>query len=536
MTTAMKTGLAVSAILLAAAAALYWLARQSDPADYARAGDDIRQIRQLATEWSVETARARSDPMGDYDALAAFIPEVARHKNALLATVRDTPAMPERLANDAYAFASALEAKEERIERFKTANSVIRNSVRYLPNAAAGIARSATDPALAGDAIALADGLGRFAASPTDEAKGRLTAILDRLDERRDAMAGDDAGAFANFLSHARILLDRQGPTEQIYRQATSGEVGDLAAELAAGFDAQAAALSRQAELYTYGLWAAGGALVLVWVFVAAVRSRPAPQQQAADPLDGAVADAVAALPAPAAAAANGSAVHHDHADVALSAPEAQAAQAAQKALVAQRILNEVVGSGIARAVRELPVNGADEAAGEVERIAALAERFADASAARDARYDLVDLKDCADAALAAAHAADGATVVTEFGDTPQVFACRDELSLMLEQVVDNAVAAIEEKGLGHDEGEIRIATAGDGGDASITIIDNGVGIAAEDREHMFEPFAGSRDDRPGVGLAITEHIVHKYGGRIAVGSQPGGGTVLRISLPGMSE
>ena len=530
MTTAMKTGLAVSAILLAAAAALYWLARQSDPVDYARAGDDIRQIRQLATEWSVETARARSDPMGDYDALAAFIPEVARHKNALLGTVRDTPAMPERLANDVYAFASALDAKEERIERFKTANSVIRNSVRYLPNAAAGIARSATDQALAGDVTALADGLGRFAASPTDEAKGRLTAILDRLDERRDT-AGDDAGAFANFLSHARILLDRQGPTEQIYRQATSGEVGDLAAELATEFDAQAATLSRQAELYTYGLWAAGGALILVWMFVAAVRSRPAPHQQAADPLNAAVDEAVAALPAPAAAAANGSAVHHhEHAEV------VPVAHAAQKALVAQRILNEVVGSGIARAVRELPVNGAAEAAGEAERIAALAERFADASAARDARYDLVNLKDCADAALAAAHAADGATVVTEFGDTPQIFASRDELCLMLEQVVDNALAAIDEKGLDHDEGEIRITTAGDGDDASITIIDNGVGIAAEDREHMFEPFAGSRADRPGVGLAITEHIVHKYGGRIAVGSQPGGGTVLRISLPGMSE
>ena len=86
------------------------------------------------------------------------------------------------------------------------------------------------------------------------------------------------------------------------------------------------------------------------------------------------------------------------------------------------------------------------------------------------------------------------------------------------------------------DEGEIRIATAGDGNGASVTIIDNGIGLSDEDRERMFEPFVGGREDRPGVGLAITRHIVHKYGGRIAVGSQPGGGTVLRISLPGMAE
>ena len=90
MTASMKTGFVLSALLLAAAAALFWQARQSDPESYRRAGDDVRQIRQLATEWSVETARARSDTMGDYDALAAFIPEVARLKESLLSFVRDS--------------------------------------------------------------------------------------------------------------------------------------------------------------------------------------------------------------------------------------------------------------------------------------------------------------------------------------------------------------------------------------------------------------------------------------------------------------
>ena len=524
MTASMKTGFVLSALLLAAAAALFWQARQSDPESYRRAGDDVRQIRQLATEWSVETARARSDTMGDYDALAAFIPEVARLKESLLSFVRDSATMPERLANDAYAFTSALEAKEERIERFKTANSVIRNSVRYLPNAAASIARAAPDQVLAGDVEALADGLGRYAASPTDEAKGRLSAIVDRLDGRRDAMPADQAVAFGNFLSHARILLDRQGPTEQIFRQATSGEVTDLAGELAAQFDVQADTLAAQADSYMMGLWGAGGALLAVWVFVAAVRSRPMPSARPVEADPGA-ADAVAALPPPAVAAAtNGSAVHHEAPDI------------AHRQLMSQRILNEVVGSGIARAVRELAVADDAEAAGEVEKIAALAERFATASAARDARYDLVDLKDCAAGALSAVAAEDHATVVAELEETPQIFACRDELGLMLEQVLDNALAAIRDKGLDPDEGEIRIATAGDGNGASVTIIDNGIGLSDEDRERMFEPFVGGREDRPGVGLAITRHIVHKYGGRIAVGSQPGGGTVLRISLPGMAE
>lgn len=518
-----KVGLAASVLFVATAAAFFWLAQDSDSANYERASADIRQIRQLATEWSVETARVRTDPLGDYDALAAFVPAVGRLKAGLLDTVRGTPAMPERLANDVYAFASALDAKEERIERFKTSNSVIRNSVRYLPNAAASIARTASDSGLAGDVTALADGLGQYAASPTDEAKGRLSAILDRLVERRDALPDDEADAVSNLLAHAGILLERQVPTERIFRQATSGEVSDLAGELLGEFDLQAKNLERQAALYMMGVWGSAFALLLAWVLVFAARSR-----QAASTAAAAYPGLETALPAPAAAdaeaAANGAALHHEQADV------------PQKPLLAQRILTEVVGAGIARAVRELPLAGDAEAANAAEEIAGLAERFAAGGAARSDRYDLVDLKDCAAAALEAVGADDRATVVAELGDAPPVFASKAELCLMLEQVLDNAAWAIREKGLDAEEGEIRIKTSADGGDASVAVIDNGVGLSGEERTRMFQPFSGTRGDRPGVGLAITQHIVHKYGGRIAVGSQPGGGTVLRINLSGMSE
>ena len=524
MTTTIKVGVVASAVLLATVSALYWLVRGSDSEAYRGATADIRQIRQLATEWSVETARARTDPMGDYDALAAFIPEVARLKEALLESVRSTPAMPERLANDVYAFASALDAKEERIERFKTANSVIRNSVRYLPHAATSIAQSSSDAELVQDVTSLADGLGEYAASPTDAAKGRLTAILDRLAERQDALSDDDESAVANFLAHAGIVLDRQGPTERIFRQATSNDVSDLASELVAEFDTQSADLERRADLLMTGIWAAAVALLLVWVFAIAARSRPAPSAEAAA-TDGAPPSGAAVLSAPVAeVAANGTSMPHEHAD------------AVEKLLMSQRILTEAVSSGIARAVRGLATSNGTDVTADTERIATLAEGLAAASSARDARYGLVDLKDCAGAALKAVGADDGATVVSELGDAPQVFASESELSLMLEQVFDNALYAIRDKGLGRDEGEIRVKTGGDGGDALVTIIDNGIGMSVEDRARMFEPFAGTRADRPGVGLAITQHVVHKYGGRIVVGSHEGGGTVLRISLPGMSE
>ena len=58
-------------------------------------------------------------------------------KDLLLTTIRGIPDVPDRLANDVSAYVNAVEAREERIERFKTGYAIIRNSARYLPLAAA---------------------------------------------------------------------------------------------------------------------------------------------------------------------------------------------------------------------------------------------------------------------------------------------------------------------------------------------------------------------------------------------------------------
>ena len=102
----------------------------------------------------------------------------------------------------------------------------------------------------------------------------------------------------------------------------------------------------------------------------------------------------------------------------------------------------------------------------------------------------------------------------------------------MLEKVIENAAQAIEDAD--KDEGEITITTATENDKASITIIDNGIGMTKEERERMFEPFFAGRDGRAGAGLLSTSYLVDKYEGTISVNSMPGGGTATRIVLPGM--
>ena len=73
---------------------------------------------------------------------------------------------------------------------------------------------------------------------------------------------------------------------------------------------------------------------------------------------------------------------------------------------------------------------------------------------------------------------------------------------------------------------------------AEIEIRDTGVGVAADDLPHIFERFYRVSPDRSrttggvGLGLAIAQWIATCHNGRIAVESEPGAGSVVRVTLP----
>jgi len=76
-----------------------------------------------------------------------------------------------------------------------------------------------------------------------------------------------------------------------------------------------------------------------------------------------------------------------------------------------------------------------------------------------------------------------------------------------------------------------------DAGSAVIQVCDNGKGIAAEERERIFEPFyrpAGSREKEGsyGLGLSLVRQIAERHGGSVSCLPRAEGGACFEVRLP----
>jgi len=69
-------------------------------------------------------------------------------------------------------------------------------------------------------------------------------------------------------------------------------------------------------------------------------------------------------------------------------------------------------------------------------------------------------------------------------------------------------------------------------GEVVIGVSDQGVGIAPEDMDGIFQPFRGGFSKGTGLGLSIVQKIASDYGGEVRVSSEKGKGTTVEVALP----
>lgn len=126
--------------------------------------------------------------------------------------------------------------------------------------------------------------------------------------------------------------------------------------------------------------------------------------------------------------------------------------------------------------------------------------------------------------------------VIKREAEPLMVYGERDELIRLFENLVENAL----KYGASGKRVEVTLAkeTAGNGGEAVVTVRDFGPGIAPEHLPRLTERFyrvdveTSRAEGGTGLGLAIVKHILTRHRGRLAVESELGKGAAFAARIP----
>ncbi len=106
----------------------------------------------------------------------------------------------------------------------------------------------------------------------------------------------------------------------------------------------------------------------------------------------------------------------------------------------------------------------------------------------------------------------------------------REAFDAVVTHLLTNAIEATDETG-GADK--VRVSTRQDGRRLQIDIIDRGPGMSADFvRDSLFRPFDTSKPGGSGIGAFQARELLREAGGDLAVITEPGAGTTMRILLP----
>ncbi|HEX7328627.1 MAG TPA: DAHL domain-containing protein [Casimicrobiaceae bacterium] len=240
-------GAVAAVILIGVLAGLYVKSRSVDVERKTRVEGYLRQLKQVDAEWNVDVLKSRMGINANYDPLVSPLPILNGLRGKLRAELDDVKAAD--VAPALGAVNAAIDRKTDLIERFKSENAILRNSLRYAPTAVSELdaqidnARKA-NPAQAGHLMALrsqADtmltGILRYNLFPDQSSAATLRAGLAGLDPMAAGTGDDVAGSVMNFTRHANVILAQRALEDRVLGEILATPIDADADRLGTAFD-----------------------------------------------------------------------------------------------------------------------------------------------------------------------------------------------------------------------------------------------------------------------------------------------------------
>lgn len=168
------------------------------------------------------------------------------------------------------------------------------------------------------------------------------------------------------------------------------------------------------------------------------------------------------------------------------------------------------------------------EAGQRIQKLTRDLTAYARGGSSKPEAVDLAPLLDQAARMCKPAMKESGAQVERDFAEVPPVEGSKAALVQCFVNLITNAAQATTA-----GAAPIRLGLSAEGGQVRATVTDAGAGMPPEVARRAFEPFFTTRPGRGiGLGLATARSIVERYGGTIAVASEPGKGTTVTVAFP----
>lgn len=118
----------------------------------------------------------------------------------------------------------------------------------------------------------------------------------------------------------------------------------------------------------------------------------------------------------------------------------------------------------------------------------------------------------------------------------PKIFIDPSQLKLIIENLIDNAIRYVK------DKGTVEISLKRRESNVYFEVKDSGVGIPGRDRKYIFQKFFRARNilkyrtQGTGLGLYIAKSMIDQAGGKMGFKSKEGKGTTFWFTLPSFTK
>jgi two-component system, NtrC family, sensor kinase len=241
----------------------------------------LRHLKQLDAQWELDVLKSRMGINTHYDRLTDSLTELTLLLEKLQADMSAEQHDAAALTPGRVALARAIEQKAALIEQFKSNNSVLRNSLAFLPTAAQdvqqaiGTARADMQPVSRSVGKLLLDSV-LYSQSASSERSADILTELSRLESDSHALPADIGENISTFVAHVRTVLHEQTIVNDLLNGIASVPTAARMEEISDALSSRQRSVAEQNRRYREYLLIFSVVLagLLIYAAVSLIRSR----------------------------------------------------------------------------------------------------------------------------------------------------------------------------------------------------------------------------------------------------------------------